>query len=424
MKKLLFIIFLSLIFCNTAFTESYYFKECKLSENASGDYLIDFDNNVIKVNLKTTDGVAQKITDKIKLVMKDQIVSDIIQNKTNEKYYLQYRLDVNSKSIIRQRYVKKSKDAFLLPIGPKKQAYCTNVKADWDLEKRDLDKKEEAEAKKKQEGSLQIESSLPKCQGSNPKQWTNCRGTHTTENGYKYIGKFKDGKILVGTAIYPGGAKYVGVFKNDKPHGEGTFTYSDGTKYFGGWKDGKSHGQGIKTWKDGAKYTGAFKNDQPDGQGNFTHSDGSKYIGQYKDGKRHGEGTLTYSDGKTFIGRFVAGLPSGKGLCIDQDGSSIECQLLETTENKTSLGKNRRNISIEAKKWVKLSEYETISGKGKKIMDQLETDFSKMALELCSPIENFNILEKRIDVLEIDETPAFGLEPKIKMGVNGVVECK
>ena len=39
-------------------------------------------------------------------------------------------------------------------------------------------------------------------------------------------------------------------------------------------------------------------------------------------------------------------------------------------------------------------------------------------------IENFNILEKRIDVLEIDETPAFGLEPKIKMGVNGVVECK
>jgi len=25
--------------------------------------------------------------------------------------------------------------------------------------------------------------------------------------------------------------------------------------------------------------------------------------------------------------------------------------------------------------------------------------------------------------LEIDETPAFGIEPKIKIGVNGVVEC-
>ena len=57
-------------------------------------------------------------------------------------------------------------------------------------------------------------------------------------------------------------------------------------------------------------------------------------------------------------------------------------------------------------------------------MDQLEDNFSKRAFELCSPIENFNILEKKIDVLEIDETPAFGLEPKIKMGINGVVECK
>ena len=35
-----------------------------------------------------------------------------------------------------------------------------------------------------------------------------------------------------------------------------------------------------------------------------------------------------------------------------------------------------------------------------------------------------NVLEKKIEVLEIDETPAFGIEPKIKIGVNGVVECK
>ena len=38
------------------FAESYYFKECQLSENAYGDYLIDFEKNEIKVNLKTTDG--------------------------------------------------------------------------------------------------------------------------------------------------------------------------------------------------------------------------------------------------------------------------------------------------------------------------------------------------------------------------------
>ena len=377
MKEVLFTIFLSLVFCNTGFAESYYFKKCKLSENASGDYLIDFDKNVIKVTLKTKDGISQELTDKIKLITKDQIVSDIIQNKTNKKYYLQYNLNVASKSIIRQRYIKKSKDAFLLPIGPKKQAYCANVKANWNMEEWDTNKKEEAEAKKKQEESLQIESALTECQGSDSRQWTNCKGTYTTENGYKYVGKFKDGKILIGTATYSGGARYVGEFKNDEPHGQGTFTYSDGSKYFG----------------------------------------------QYKDGKRHGEGTLTYSDGKTYIGQFVAGLAYGKGLCINQDGSSVECKILKIAKGETSAEKNRRSIAIEAKKWVKLSEYEFASGKGKKIMDQLENNFSAKASELCSSTGNFNILEKRMEILEIDETPAFGIEPKIKIGINGVVEC-
>ena len=423
MKEVLFTIFLSLVFCNTGFAESYYFKKCKLSENASGDYLIDFDKNVIKVTLKTKDGISQELTDKIKLITKDQIVSDIIQNKTNKKYYLQYQLDANSKSIIRQRYIKKSKDAFLMPIGPKRKAYCANVKADWNMKEWDKNKKEEAEAKKKQEESLQIESTLTECQGSDSRQWTNCKGTYTTENGYKYVGKFKDGKILIGTATYSGGARYVGEFKNDEPHGQGTFTYSDGSKYFGEWKDGKGHGQGIKTWKDGRKYTGGFKNDEPHGQGTFIYPDGSKYFGQYKDGKRHGEGTLTYSDGKTYIGQFVAGLAYGKGLCINQDGSSVECKILKIEKGETSAGKNRRSITIEAKKWVKLSEYESASGKGKKIMDQLENNFSAKASELCSSTGNFNILEKRMEILEIDETPAFGIEPKIKIGINGVVEC-
>ena len=66
MKKILFTIFLSVAFCNTGFAESYYFKECKLSENASGDYLIDFNKNIIEVTLKTTDGTIQELKDKIK----------------------------------------------------------------------------------------------------------------------------------------------------------------------------------------------------------------------------------------------------------------------------------------------------------------------------------------------------------------------
>ena len=32
--------------------------------------------------------------------------------------------------------------------------------------------------------------------------------------------------------------------------------------------------------------------------------------------------------------------------------------------------------------------------------------------------------QKNIEVLEIDETPAYGLETKLKIGINGVVKCK
>ena len=151
-----------------------------------------------------------------------------------------------------------------------------------------------------------------------------------------------------------------------------------------------------------------------------------KYFGEVKKGKPHGKGTLTYPDGETYIGQFAAGVAYGEGVCINQDGSSVECTILKMEKGVTpsSEGKNRRSIKIEAKKWVKISEYETDSGKGKKIMDKLENNFRERAFELCSSTGNFNILRKRMEILEIDETPAFGLEPKIKMGISGVVKCK
>ena len=48
------------MFCGISFAESYYFKECQLSENAYGDYLIDFEKNEIKANLKTTGGTSKE----------------------------------------------------------------------------------------------------------------------------------------------------------------------------------------------------------------------------------------------------------------------------------------------------------------------------------------------------------------------------
>ena len=130
MKRIFFTLFLILTFCNNGFAESYYFKGCKLNENVSGDYIIDIDNNLINVTLKATDGRVQKFTDKIKLVTKDRIVSEIIQQKNND-FSTQYFLDSNSKSVIRQLYKKESSYGLIRPTGEKSYAYCDDVKVNW-----------------------------------------------------------------------------------------------------------------------------------------------------------------------------------------------------------------------------------------------------------------------------------------------------
>ena len=49
MYKINSILLFLLIFCNHGFADSYYFKQCKINENAFGNYIIDFENGEIKV---------------------------------------------------------------------------------------------------------------------------------------------------------------------------------------------------------------------------------------------------------------------------------------------------------------------------------------------------------------------------------------
>ena len=377
MKKFILTFLLTIIFCGSGFADNYYFKGCKLSDVLSGDYIIDFEENVIKVTLVASNGTSQTLTDKIKLINEDKIISEMLPSGKGEDNYFQYYLDVDSESTIKQAYKKeKGSDIFRLQ-GSKKQSYCADVKSGWDM-----DEINQAETTKEEEQILLTrkkiqdeQSTVPDCHGAEINQWTNCRGEQKTNDGSKFVGLFVKGKIVDGIAKYSGGAEYFGKFKNNKPHGQGTFAYTDG----------------------------------------------SKYVGEWKDGKMHGQGTMTYSNGASFMGEFVAGLKRGIGVCMNQDGSNMDCKYLE--DEDSGEGKNRQSIIIEAKKWVKLNEYESTSGKGKKILDQLERDFISRASELCSSTGNYNVLEKRIDVLELDETPAFGTEPKIKIAINGVVDC-
>jgi len=427
MKKIISIILLNLLFNNIVLAESYHFKGCKLSNAVSGDYIINLDKKVIEATLVTIDGRVQKFSDKIKIVGKDQIISEKIKSGKGDEVYFEYYLNLKTKKIIKLEYKKESAaDIDIFRIQEKKESKCSDVKGGWDknkIEKAAIDKEQER-ILKAQEKIKKEQSSIVKCEGADYKQWTNCKGSYKAKTGHKYNGLFEDGKILKGTALFPGGAKYVGEFKDFKPHGFGNFAWTNGDKYFGEWKFGKSHGSGTKIWNDGREYSGTFKDDKLHGKGTFYYPDGKKYVGEFINGKRHGEGIFTYPDGTAFVGKFIAGKQKGLGECISIDGSSVPCKSKADTQVQDFSGKDTRDISIVAKKWVRVSQYETNSKKGKKIMDKLNAAFASKALELCSTKGNYNVLEKKIEVLEIDETPAYGLETKLKIGIRGVVECK
>ena len=148
-----------------------------------------------------------------------------------------------------ERMKEKGIDMEIFRLDEKRTSYCVDVKADWD--KRKIQKTEASEEQKQilkaQEQIKKEQSFAIKCVGNDYKQWTNCTGSYTTNTGHNYNGLFKNGKILKGTALFPGGATYVGEFEDYKPHGYGNFAWANGDKYYGEWKNGKNHGNGTNT---------------------------------------------------------------------------------------------------------------------------------------------------------------------------------
>jgi len=426
MKKTFITFFLAFIISSNGNAESYFFKNCKLSNAVTGNYIVNIEKNVIEVELKRQDGITQNFADKIKSIETDKIVSEKIKSEKSQNLYYQYFLNSKSKAVTKLEYIKQgSDDLNIFKLSSKRITPCLNVKADWDKQKIEKAKteKEEKEIEKAQEELRKEQESIFECQGDDVTKWKDCKGTYKSETGHEYTGMFKNGKIVKGISIYPGGSKYVGEFINFKPDGYGTFLWDNGDRYYGNWKNGKTDGRGTKLWGDGREYSGTFKNDQLHGEGSLYYPDGKKYEGEFKNGKRHGEGTFSYPDGTAFVGKFVEGKQQGLGTCINIDGSSVPCKSKTETQVKDFSGKDTRKISIVAKKWIRISQYEANSKKGKKIMDKLQADFEVKANELCLP-KSYNTLEKKIEVLEVDETPAYGLETKVQVGINGVVECK
>ena len=429
MKKTIIGIFIILIHCNISFAENYYFKECKIGNNASGDYILDLKKNFIYVTLKSADGVQQDFRDKIKLVTKDRVISEIIPRK-NTKFSTQYYLDANTNSIVRQLYKRDEVFDVIRPEGKKSVNFCSNVKADWG--------KTKVLKEEKDKEILQIKSNLPDCEGNDPRNWTDCKAVYNSGDGYKYSGEWKNGQQNgKGIEMWDDGRKYVGEFKNDKRHGKGIFTVPDGTKYEGQYKENKQDGKGTLLLANGDKYTGSFKNGKQHGNGIYTFSSGKIHSGEFKNGqlikgtakyrdgsfyngsfefdKPHGQGSLTYSNGTKYVGLFVDGFEAGEGTCFKPDGSNQKCIIQKTD---SYLGKNKYKIEIISG-WSKLEERSGIN-------EKLQIDFDQSANKFCLVAGSgvYDVLNKKIEVKEIDETPAFGLNPVYKLGINGTIKCK
>lgn len=253
MKKIL-ILFFSLFFCNLGYAESYYFKDCALNPNATGNYLIDLENNAIIVILKAKDGTSQQLIDEIELVEKNKVISKKIKSGKSEDSYFIYYLDAISNSVVKQNYKKEVGIGLIRPDGPQRESFCADVKADWDKNKEDAKLKKLKEKEEKEE------------------------------------------------------------LKKKKQREE------------------------LKKKK-------------------------------------------------------------------------------KENDKKIAEEKNKHQILIRDKKWISLSKADPA------LAQHLKNDFNIKATEICSADRSFKILAQKIEVVEIDEYPVFGLEPKVQFAINGTIRC-
>jgi len=108
-----------------------------------------------------------------------------------------------------------------------------------------------------------------------------------------------------------------------------------------------------------------------------------------------------------------------KKLKAQQEKEIIDAKKKKEAEIKRKeKEKNYREILVMDNEWIKLSEAGDVS------MKHLITPFNEKALELCYPLENFDILDQYTEVIEMDETPAFGVETVVKFGMKGTVKCR
>lgn len=192
---------------------------------------------------------------------------------------------------------------------------------------------------------------------------TNGKGIYITNDGNKYIGKFKNGQISgEGKWVSRHGDSYRGQFVRGRSEGKGKLSLSNGETYIGDFLNGKFHGKGKYAFKNGDDFIGHWEYGKMHGDGTYYFSNGTSKKGEYVDGKLilrrqepepqivsittfneaaivsldevtkdctqidcHNElGIFKYGDGTRYVGEFRDGYPNGLGKCEFANGDLYE----------------------------------------------------------------------------------------------------
>ncbi len=168
-----------------------------------------------------------------------------------------------------------------------------------------------------------IESSLPKCKGTDYNKWTDCYGEYKFPR-IEYKGEWKDGAFHgQGILKEAWGDIYIGDFVNNKAEGIGRQDRYVNGEYVGSFggelKNDYLNGKGYREY-DGCKEEGAFKDHDLNGEGQIVCEDGYMSEGFFEDGYLI-KGTKIWEDGDKEIGNFLNGSLNGEGEIIWSSGN-------------------------------------------------------------------------------------------------------
>jgi len=115
-------------------------------------------------------------------------------------------------------------------------------------------------------------------------KFRNSTGNKLAPQQYTKYKKTNKVKSKLSTPNISGTNKNIKCIKGECVNGYGTFVYQNGDKYVGNWKSGKMHGQGTMYSKGGGKYIGKWKYGTIDG-GKQYWANGKIALYEFKNGK-------------------------------------------------------------------------------------------------------------------------------------------